>query len=199
MKTFRRTVLVVLVLPAAVLLLFSTAVRRSVHLAGAGSVSAAISPPDAAYVQAFEKWKAEQAEDLKQNWLPLAGLYWLKPGVNNFGSDPSNAVVFPKGPAHAGEFNLSSKEVRVKMLLAAHATFAGKPFTEGKLDPDISGHPTVVEMGSLQFRVIVRGERIGIRLKDTESPAVHNFVGMQFYPLDLNYRVTANWRAGDGK
>lgn len=53
-------------------------------------------PPDPAYVQSFEKWKAEEIDDLKQNWLPLAGLYWLKPGVNSFGTAADNAVVFPK-------------------------------------------------------------------------------------------------------
>ena len=30
--------------------------------------------PDAAYVQSFEKWKAEQTDDLKANWLSLVGL-----------------------------------------------------------------------------------------------------------------------------
>ena len=56
---------------------------------------------DAAYQQSFVKWKAELVDDLKQNWLTLAGLFWLKPGENTFGSDKSNAVVFPSGPAHA--------------------------------------------------------------------------------------------------
>jgi uncharacterized protein len=60
------------------------------------------SAPDAAYVQSFDKWKADLVDDLKTNWLSLAGLFWLKPGENSFGSDASNAVVFPKGPAHAG-------------------------------------------------------------------------------------------------
>ena len=60
--------------------------------------------PDTAYVQSFEKWKADQTADLKENWLPLAGLFWLKPGENTFGSDTANALVFPGGPAHAGEF-----------------------------------------------------------------------------------------------
>src|SRR5579862_7493994 len=45
----------------------------------------AIQPPDAAYLQSFEKWKSELVEDLKQNWLVLAGLFWLKPGANTFG------------------------------------------------------------------------------------------------------------------
>ena len=163
---------------------------------GFGSAPAA---PDAAYVQAFEKWKAEQVDDLKQNWLPLAGLFWLKPGVNSFGTGPENAVVFPKGPAHAGEFDLEGKDVTIKLLPEAHATSTGQALTKAKLDPDVSGHSTVVEMGSLRFHVIVRGERVGIRVKDLESAAVANFKGLMFYPLDLNYRVTATWEPSDGK
>ncbi len=167
-----------------------------------GAVNAAPSPvsaPDAAYVQAFEKWKGEQIDDLKQNWLPLAGLYWLRPGVNSFGTATENSVVFPKGPAHAGEFDLEGKEVTVKLLPEAQATVAGKALTTAKLDSDISGHRTVVEMGSLRFHVIVRGDRVGIRVKDLESVAVANFKGLIFYPLDLNYRVTATWEPSDGK
>lgn len=157
------------------------------------------SAPDAAYAQSFEKWKAEQIDDLKQNWVPLAGLYWLKSGTNSFGTDAANAVVFPKGPARAGEFDLEGKDVTIKLLADAHATTAGKPLTTAKLDSDVSGHASLVEMGTLQFHVIVRGERIGIRLKDTDSAAVRNFHGLMFYPLDMNYRVSATWLPSDGK
>jgi uncharacterized protein len=158
-----------------------------------------VSAPDAAYVESFDKWKAELIDDLKENWLPLAGLYWLKQGANSFGSASDNAVVFPKGPAHSGEFDLQGKNVVAKFSPDSHAVVAGKAFSRGNLDADISGHPTAVEMGSLQFHVIVRGERVGIRLRDSESPAVANFKGLIFYPLDLNYRVTATWEPGDGK
>ena len=189
--------------PAAIFLLLASAiVLLDVLFAGAllskdtGSAAAA---PNVAYVQSFEKWKAEQVDDLKKNWLPLAGLYWLKPGANSFGSDAANAIVFPKGPAHAGEFDLEGKDVTIKLLPDARATVAGKPLASAKLDPDISGHASMVEMGSLQFHVIVRGERVGIRLKDNNSEAVRNFRGMIFYPLDMNYVVTAKWVPSDGK
>jgi uncharacterized protein len=163
-------------------------------------IAKSIAPaPDAVYVQSFEKWKVELIDDLKQNWLPLAGLYWLKPGANTFGSASDNAVVFPKGPAHCGEFDLHGKNVVAKFLPDSHAVVSGKSFSGGNLDADVSGHPTAVEMGSLQFHVIVRGERVGIRLRDSESPAVANFKGLVFYPLDLNYRVTAIWEPGDRK
>jgi uncharacterized protein (DUF1684 family) len=155
--------------------------------------------PDAAYVLSFEKWKAEQTDDLKANWLSLAGLFWLKPGANSFGSDAGNAIVFPKGPAHAGEFDLAGKEVTLKLLPDARSTIAGKAATTAQLDPDTSDHVTRVEMGSLRFHVIVRGERVGIRLRDTDSEAARGFKGMMFFPLDLNYRVTATWVPSDGK
>lgn len=173
----------------------------SMCVASLGQNPAAVSKPDAAYVQSFEKWKAEQIEDLKQNWLPLAGLFWLKPGVNSFGSAADNAVIFPKGPAHAGEFDLAGKEVTIKLLAGVQATSAGKPLPAGeaKLESDTSGHPTIVEMGSLQFHAIARGERVGIRLKDAESASVQKFQGLMFFPLNMNYRVTATWVAGDGK
>lgn len=155
--------------------------------------------PDSAYVQDFEKWKAEETEDLKANWLSLAGLFWLKPGVSTFGSDPSNTIVFPKGPARAGEFVLMGKEVTLRMRPDTNATIAGKPATTAKLEPDISNHATKVEMDSLTFHVIVRGERVGIRVRDRESAAIRDFKGMLFYPLDLNYRVTATWIPSDGR
>ena len=54
-----------------------------------GIASAADKPAavDPAYQQSFDKWKGDLVEDLKQEWLPLAGLFWLKPGENSFGTD----------------------------------------------------------------------------------------------------------------
>jgi hypothetical protein len=49
------------------------------------------------------------------------------------------------------------------------------------------------------MKVIVRGARVGIRVKDLSSPAVRAYPGPEFYPLDLNYRVTATWVPADGK
>jgi uncharacterized protein len=155
--------------------------------------------PDAAYIQSFEKWKAEETADLKENWLSLAGLFWLSPGPNTFGSDPASKILFPKGPAHAGEFVLNGKEVTLNLLPDTKATVDTKPVTTAKLEPDTSEHVTHVEMGSLRFHVIVRGDRVGVRLLDTDSAGARNFKGMMFFPLDMKYRLTAAWTPGDGK
>lgn len=164
--------------------------------AGAGQTANGI---DAAYQQSFDKWKGGLAEGLKQDWLPLAGLFWLKQGENSFGSDPKNAVVFPKGPGRAGSFLLHDKDVTLQLAPGITATIDDKPGAQAKLQPDISGHPTEVAIGSLYFHVIVRGQRIGIRLSDQESDAVRNWPGLQFFPLNMNYRVTAKWVPAEGK
>lgn len=155
--------------------------------------------PDTAYRDSFEKWKAELVEDLKQNWLPLAGLFWLKPGSNTFGSDPGNQIVLAGLPAHAGSFEFNGQVVTAKVSPGVDAKIAGKAATNAELQSDASEHPTVLEIGSLRMHAIKRGERIGIRVKDTKSPAVEKFHGLVFFPLDLNYRVTATWVPLTGK
>ncbi len=165
-------------------------------IASAANKPAAVDP---AYRQSFEKWKGDLVEDLKQEWLPLAGLFWLKPGENRFGTDAKNAIVFPKGPAHAGSFALQGQVVTIKLAPGVNAVIAGKPATTAELQPDTADNPTVVELGNLRFHAIIRGERVGIRLKDLDSDAARQFRGAQFFPLDLSYRVTASFLPSDGK
>jgi uncharacterized protein len=175
------------------------AVALVVLCATAPAADKPTSAADAAYQHSFDQWKSGLVEDLKQEWLPLAGLFWLEPGKNSFGTDPKNAIVFPKGPAQAGSFTLQNKSVTARFDAAANATIAGKSVASAELQPDTSGHATVVEIGSLRLHVIVRGERVGIRLKDVDSDAVRKYPGPLFFPLDLSYRVTATWLPSDGK
>ena len=160
--------------------------------------------PDPAYRQSFEKWQAELVADLKQNWIPLAGLFWLKPGTNRFGADPNLEIVLPKdsAPAQAGVFDLQGGEVTLRLEPGVKATIAGAAVTTAKLQPDTAGKPTVIELGHLRLHVIKRGEheeRVGIRVKDLDSPALRRFQGLEFYPVNLAYRVTATWVPSDGK
>jgi uncharacterized protein len=154
---------------------------------------------DASYRQSFAKWKAELVEDRRQNWLTLVGLFWLKPGENTFGSDPANALVLPAVPARVGTFLLQGKDVTANFLPGANACIGGKAVTTAKLDPDVSGHPSVVELGNFRMNVIQRGERTGIRARDLKNSAVEKYPGPAFYPLNSAYMVVASWVPSDGK
>ena len=164
-----------------------------------GAVSFAVQAPDAAYLKDFEKWKTELVDDLKQNWLPLAGLFWLKPGANTFGAGDDNAIVLPSGPAHAGTFQLQGDTVSVELLQGVTAKIGDKNDTKAQLQADVTGKPTVIELGALRMHVIKRGTRLGIRVKDLNSEAVRKYAGPVFFPLDMTYRVTATFTPSDGK
>jgi uncharacterized protein (DUF1684 family) len=161
----------------------------------------AVGHVDAVYQREVEKFRAEEIKDLKSNWLVLAGLFWLKPGANSFGTASSNPIVLPAGtaPAKAGVFELTGDEVTLKMEPGAAATIDNQPVLTAKLQPDTSGKPTVVALGRLRMHVVKRGERTGIRLKDLQNPALRNFTSLHFFPIDTAYRVTATWVPSDGK
>jgi hypothetical protein len=171
----------------------------ALSLAAVALPALSVQPPDDAYLQSFDKWKAELVDDLKQNWLVLAGLFWLKPGANTFGSGSDNAIVLPSGPAHAGVFRLQSDAVSVELQKEANAKIGGQAILSAKLQGDVTGKPTVIEMDSLRMHVIQRGSRVGIRLKDANSEAARNYAGPIFFPLDMTYRVTGTFVPSDGK
>jgi len=156
---------------------------------------------DVVYQREVEKFRAEEIEDLKSNWLLLAGLFWLKPGDNPFGTASSNPIVLPAGtaPARAGVFELNDGEVVLKMKPGAAALIDGEPVMTARLQPDTAGKPTVVALGRLRMHVIKRGERVGIRLKDLQNPTLRNFTSLSFYPINTAYRVTGTWVPSDGK
>jgi uncharacterized protein (DUF1684 family) len=156
---------------------------------------------DSAYRQSFDRWQGEQVEDLKQNWLTLAGLFWLKPGSNRFGSGADQDIVLPAGraPLQAGSFEFDRGQVTVRLAGGTRATVAGGTFTEAPLRSDAPGPPTVIEMGSLRMYVIERGKRTGIRVKDLESPAAERYRGPIFYDLSARYLIDAAWVPSAGK
>ena len=155
--------------------------------------------PDAAYRAEFKKWDAEQAQDLKDNWLPLIGLFWLKEGENTFGSAKGSAVELPasSAPPNAGVLIRHGDEVTIKVAGGAKVTSEGKPVTEQKLA--VVPKPTKLELGSLRMFIVKREERIGLRVKDMKSPAIAQFKGLQYYPLSKAYILTADVVPGNGR
>jgi hypothetical protein len=155
-------------------------------------------PGDDAYRREIETWRADRLARLRGDggWLTLAGLYWLKPGINRFGADRSNDLVLPaRAPPRAGTFRLEAGRVTVEALPGAPLMLAGKPITRAELRSDAAGAPDVVSLGDLTMQVIARGDRLGIRVKDPRSPARQGFKGLSWFPVRPQYRVNARFVA----
>jgi uncharacterized protein (DUF1684 family) len=120
-------------------------------------------------------WRAKREADLRtpDGWLSLVGLRWLHHGENRL-------------PGLPGRFLVERDQVRL---------VAGGD--EQVLRDDIAGDPTVVESGSLSFHLIRRGERLGIRVRDREARTRREFRGLEYFPIDPKWRVTARFEPSD--
>ena len=145
-------------------------------------------------------WRADLAKELLQpnGWLTLIGLEWLKPGDNTFGSAPGNNLVV-KAPtaAYLGVVQLNDKGLE---LLPPHGGYPRGLLVDGKvpenpqtLGSDDSEHPSKITTGTVTITIIHRGERYGLRIKDSKAPARTQFHGLRWYPPDETYRVQAKW------
>lgn len=154
---------------------------------------------DTAYLRELEHWRQERITDLKADWLPLVGLHWLQEGENRVGSERSNQVVLPLGPPRLGSLELRGETVTFRADGSARVTIGGNPVRELRLQPDVSGEPTILEAGTLRLHLIRRGQRFGLRVKDLTSPAVRQLKKLEYFPVGSDYRVTADWAPANGK
>ena len=174
----------------------------AVAVAVAGAAIAALacrpqrSPAEESYVRSIETWRAGRIARLTKpdGWLSLAGLFWLQPGANTVGSDPSSAVVLPKSaPPRAGAIVLEGKETRWEPAAGSPVEAAGKPAGGMPLASDENGDPTVLSAGSVSFFVIRRGDRTGVRVRDSASEVRRAFRGLEHYPVSPEWRFDARF------
>lgn len=149
-----------------------------------------------AYTTEILKWRAVVETNLRgeYSWLALAGLFWLQPGENRFGTAPGNELVLPAGsaPPQAGVFLLSGRTVTLGLMPGVDARLDDDSAQGGEtLRPDSSGKPNFLYLGRLRMLLVERGGRLAIRLWDKEHPRRLNFGGRKWYPPDPAYRVTA--------
>jgi uncharacterized protein (DUF1684 family) len=142
---------------------------------------------------AVEAWRAARYAALRRDvgWLSLAGLDWLKPGVNRIGSGPDLEVSLPAGPAVAGTITVSDAGLTADGVF----THDGAPVEGLPLADDSAGEPTMLELGDLRFCVIQRAGRHALRTWDTAAPALREFDGIDHWPVDPAWRFDARFEA----
>jgi uncharacterized protein (DUF1684 family) len=170
---------------------------------GLGACRKTTAPPPAAsafdeasYRKEIEKWQSERLATLtkQDGWLTLIGLYWLKEGENKFGSAATTEIRLPKdrAPLIAGSLWLENGHIRMTSHPGIEITASGVPVTELVLKDDTeAGGPTILKFGTLQINVIKRGDRIGVRVKDSDSRTRREFKGLEYYPADPKWRIEA--------
>jgi uncharacterized protein (DUF1684 family) len=145
-------------------------------------------------------WHSKRIDGLKKDtgWLNLVGLYWLEEGQNTFGSSDKNKIVFPKNaPEEIGVLILKDSTVVFNSSNKSDIKLNGETINNIEMKQDISGNPTILEVGSLRWFIIKRGDKYGIRLRDLEAELLKTFEGIDRFPIDSLWKIKAQFQKYD--
>lgn len=163
-------------------------------LAAAESATHGIGDCPNDYRHCLEAWKARRIASLKgeTGYLNLAGLFWLRSGVNTFGSGAGNDLKFPAAAMpEMGTFELGENGVVMNLHSGVDVRMDGSPVSRVQMADDTSENPGVVTFDSLTWSIIRRDDRFAVRLRDLEHPVLRTFPPIDYFPTDQNLRVEA--------
>jgi len=155
---------------------------------------------DAAYREAVDDWHRQRETRLRQptGWLSLVGLESLAVGDNTVGSAPDNGIVLRTGSVpYLGTLSLTADTAEFEVVAGESVgrwQGADRPvaaFAGGVMHSDENGPPDMLISGSIIFYVIRRGDSYYLRVKDRQSPRLRDFRGIERFPVDPTWRVSA--------
>ncbi|MBX3166364.1 MAG: DUF1684 domain-containing protein [Candidatus Eremiobacteraeota bacterium] len=141
------------------------------------------------YFTSIEQWRARRLERLRQpnGWLTLVGLFWMEKGENRLGSAADCSFRLTAGPAYLGSYHWDG----IRLGWKSEAT------GEKICDPDEPEAATILQSGSISWYTIRRDGRLGLRVKDNDSPVRRAFKGLDFFTIDPAWRVQAHFKPYD--
>ncbi len=150
------------------------------------------------YQQEIDSWHKKRVESLvaPNGWVNLEGLFWLKQGRNSFGAGSANDIVYKHNsfPNLAGYFEWEGGKVKwiteagIKITIRDSAITSATVYEEGK-------QPATVSLGTFRWTIIKRDDKIGVRFRNIESDNVKQFKGINRFPVNEEWKVTAHLEA----
>ncbi len=148
---------------------------------------------DEDYLKALARWRAEMDENLRRenDRLALAGLFWLQPGFNTFGSSRDCDIRLPKvAPRIIGAFEFDGRTVTLTLDTGQCTEVNGQEVrTPTPLQGDDSSNPSYVTYGKLRMLVIRRNHGVGVQVWDNGRPERQSFPGRLWFDPNEEYRL----------
>ncbi len=148
-------------------------------------------------ILAWKTWQAERRESVAgtNGWTTVVGLHWLAAGRHAVGPNADDTVRVPTA-GHLGELLRTGREVWFHPAAGSKATVNGRPIaTATRLVSDQPGPATKLRSGNVEFWLLERGERLGIRVRDPTAAARRQFRGLTYFPWQLSWRLEARFEA----
>ena len=171
----------------------------------AGLLIAASWPLAAATPEQARQWEADalawrdgRLERLTApfGWLSLVTLEFLADGEWTVGSGPDNDVQLLSGPEHWGSLSLEFPAVWFQPVDSADV-WIGDELISQRIALVVAGEApaTRVSAGTGWFEIASRGDRRVLRARDSQAPTRLDFLGLEYFDFDPNWRIEARWEA----
>lgn len=142
-------------------------------------------------------WHEKQMVSLRSEtgWLNLIGLYWLKEGLNTFGSGHQVDLKLESDqfPEEIGQFELIEGKVFFTPSQKGITSNSGEIMDRVLIFDSENGIAEALSFRSLHWVIIKRSDAYGLRLRDFEAEAVKKFEGVERFPVNLEWRIIADF------
>ena len=143
------------------------------------------------YVSQVQAWRATHEADYRRDFVTIAGLHFLEPGVASIGSAPGNDIVLEAAvPGAIGRLVVQQDDVRLEPASEVTVLREGRPVPGPAVLKEAARPPAKpLEIGRVTLAVHVTGGRLALRVRDPEGPLARAFAGFSWLAVDPAYRV----------
>jgi len=181
-----------------------TAAAFAVACGNGGGAQPAATTAAAWSPASVEAWRQKHDVDYRRDYVSIAALHTLKPGVNSAGRATSNDIVLPaSSPPRLGRFVLNGTVVRFEPEAGVAVQVRRTRPDEETVDRPVTGPlelkddstPGMDELvlGDVRLVVHASGESRGLRVRDPNGPLAKGFLGFTWFDVDPAFRVVGQF------
>ncbi len=180
------------ILPSSVLrhILLLTLILNTIECTGSAS-------SNVEYEKEVMDFRQRRVKFLKseRGYLNLVGLFWLKEGLNSFGSNIKNDLQFPETfPMNFGYATKSGKTISFRYNEPVTLK-NDQDVTSATIDAD--DRSQVFSLGSFSWFILESGGNYAIRMRNFENPVLDKPLDLRFYDVAESWRITGRYTAYD--
>ncbi len=150
---------------------------------------------DTDYVADLEKWRQDFDADVRTGgWLTLIGRYPVAEGVSTIGSGRTRTVQLPVhlSPKRLGILIRRGADFHFRAERAVKVQIDGRRFA-GSTSLSTKSGTGRVQVGNLRLSVRSVGDDFYLLVADLKNPAIADFKGTTWFPIDPSYRIPATF------
>jgi uncharacterized protein (DUF1684 family) len=160
-----------------------------------GAPGAPSSPAPADYEATVQAFRDKHETDYIRDWVSIAGLHFLEPGMQTVGSAIRNDIVVVANlPETIGRLHVKGSSITFEPAPNVTVTRTGET-VKGPVVMKEEGQAPAPEalIGDVRLVAHVSGDRLALRVRDPNGPLAKDFRGFTWFPIDPQYRVVGRF------